>query len=108
LVNGRWQDRTAKGWSNEWRCRAGARYLYIDEFGLVHYCSLQRGAPGIPLDRYGVEDIRREFKTRKACAPFCTINCVQQASLLDAWRSPQTADARVVPLALKSAAPSGV
>jgi Radical SAM superfamily len=29
-----------------WSCRAGARYLYVDEFGLVHYCSSQRGAPG--------------------------------------------------------------
>src|SRR5215470_6910062 len=30
---------------NSWRCRAGARYLYICEDGLVHYCSQQRGYP---------------------------------------------------------------
>ena len=31
------------GRPNQWRCRAGARYLYICEDGLVHYCSQQRG-----------------------------------------------------------------
>ena len=33
----------AEGRENHWRCRAGARYLYICEDGLVHYCSQQRG-----------------------------------------------------------------
>ena len=40
------QDNIAKGQPNDWRCRAGARYLYICEDGLVHYCSQQRGYPG--------------------------------------------------------------
>ena len=52
----------------------GARYLYICEDGLVHYCSQQRGYPGIPLEQYGVEDIRREYLTEKPCAPHCTIS----------------------------------
>ena len=78
---------------NSWRCRAGARYLYICEEGLVHYCSQQRGHPGIPLLEYGVGDIEREYRTAKACAPFCTVSCVHQASFLDAWRSPQRAAA---------------
>ena len=43
------QDNLADGKPNNWRCRAGARYLYICEDGLVHYCSQQRGYPGIPL-----------------------------------------------------------
>jgi hypothetical protein len=25
----------------------------------------------------------------KPCAPFCTVSCAHQASILDAWRSPQ-------------------
>ncbi len=37
------QDNIALGRPNQWRCRAGARYLYICEDGLVHYCSQQRG-----------------------------------------------------------------
>ena len=39
------QDNLADGKPNEWRCRAGARYLYVCEDGLVHYCSQQRGYP---------------------------------------------------------------
>jgi hypothetical protein len=56
---------------------------------LVHYCSQQRGYPGIPLKRYTVEDIKREYLTEKKCAPFCTISCVHQASIIDFWRGPQ-------------------
>ena len=39
-----------------WHCRAGGRFLYICEDGLVHYCSQQRGRPGIPLSQYTRED----------------------------------------------------
>jgi hypothetical protein len=74
---------------NAWRCRAGARYLYICEDGLVHYCSQQRGTPGTPLLSYGRADIAREYDTPKSCAPYCTVSCVHQSSFLDAWRSPQ-------------------
>src|SRR5580692_11186040 len=35
------QHNIAKGRENNWRCRAGSRYLYICEDGLVHYCSQQ-------------------------------------------------------------------
>jgi len=71
------------GRPNDWSCRAGARYLYVCEDGLVHYCSQQRGAPAIPLAEYGVEHIRRAFVEPKACAPMCTIGCVHRASALD-------------------------
>jgi MoaA/NifB/PqqE/SkfB family radical SAM enzyme len=76
---------------NAWKCRAGARYLYVCEDGLVHYCSQQRGHPGIPLLEYGRADIEREYRAEKPCAPFCTVSCVHQASFLDAWRAPQRA-----------------
>ena len=75
--------------NNWWYCRAGARYLYVCEDGLVHYCSQQRGYPGIPLERYTLEDIRREYLTKKECAPYCTISCVHQTSIMDRWRDPQ-------------------
>ncbi len=84
------QDNIADGKPNDWRCRAGARYLYICEDGLVHYCSQQRGYPGIPLEQYSVVDIRREFLTEKSCAPHCTVSCVHQVSYIDHWRAPQT------------------
>jgi MoaA/NifB/PqqE/SkfB family radical SAM enzyme len=84
------QEAIANGQPNDWRCRAGARYLYICEFGLVHYCSQQRGYPGVPLAQYGRADLRREFLTQKSCAPNCTISCVHQVSYIDHWRAPQT------------------
>ena len=83
------QDNIALGRPNQWRCRAGARYLYICEDGLVHYCSQQRGYPAIPLEKYTVDDIRREYLTEKSCAPHCTVSCVHQVSIFDAWRGPQ-------------------
>jgi len=72
------QDNIARGRPNQWRCRSGARYLYICENGLVHYCSQQRGYPAAPLENYTVADIRREY-----------VSCVHQVSILDAWRGPQ-------------------
>src|ERR1700756_5613969 len=83
------QDNIAKGLPNDWRCRAGARYLYICENGLVHYCSQQRGYPGVPLESYSREDLRREYLTEKGCAPNCTVSCVHQVSIFDSWRAPQ-------------------
>ncbi len=45
------------------------RYLYICEFGLVHYCSQQRGYPGVPLSGYKTADVKREFPDREVvCA----------------------------------------
>jgi MoaA/NifB/PqqE/SkfB family radical SAM enzyme len=83
------QDNIAHGKENQWRCRAGARYLYICEDGLVHYCSQQRGYPAKPLAEYTVDDIRREYRTAKTCAPRCTVACVHQVSYIDFWRGPQ-------------------
>jgi MoaA/NifB/PqqE/SkfB family radical SAM enzyme len=85
----KFQDNIAKGQPNDWRCRAGARYLYICENGLVHYCSQQRGSPGVPLETYTREDLRREYLTEKSCAPNCTVSCVHQVSIFDSWRDPQ-------------------
>ncbi|HZL57406.1 MAG TPA: radical SAM protein [Bryobacteraceae bacterium] len=84
------QDNIAHGVENRWKCRAGARYLYVCEEGLVHYCSQQRGYPAKPLALYTKDDIRREFITEKACAPRCTVACVHYTSYMDFWRSPQT------------------
>jgi MoaA/NifB/PqqE/SkfB family radical SAM enzyme len=90
-VNG-FQHNIAAGRENQWRCRAGSRYLYICEDGLVHYCSQQRGYPGIPLAEYTAEQRQREFLTKKGCAPRCTVSCVHQISVVDAWRAPQILD----------------
>jgi len=93
------QHNIAKGFENNWRCRAGSRYLYICEDGLVHYCSQQRGYPGIPLAEYTDEQRRREYFTKKSCAPKCTVSCVHQISVIDFWRSPQTIESAAPPSA---------
>ena len=84
------QKAIAEGRPNDWRCRAGSRYLYICEDGLVHYCSQQRGYPGVPIADYTREDVKREFLTAKSCAPNCTIGCVHRISYIDHWRAPQS------------------
>jgi MoaA/NifB/PqqE/SkfB family radical SAM enzyme len=83
------QNDLVDGKEYNWRCRAGSRYLYIDESGIVSWCSQQRGTPGIPLAEYTMQDFDREYITEKWCAPTCTIQCVHQVGLLDAWRDPQ-------------------
>jgi len=84
------QHNVARGREHDWKCRAGSRYLYICEDGLVHWCSQQRGYPGIALANYTAEMRHREFLTHKGCAPRCTVSCVQQVGIMDNWRAPQT------------------
>ena len=81
------QRNLAFGRPNDWQCGAGGRYLYICEDGLVHWCSQQRGHPGIPLAEYTTEDVRRESTSEKSCAPLCTVSCVHRVALLDRIRT---------------------
>ena len=82
----RFEDNIARGVANEWHCRAGGRFLYICEDGLVHYCSQQRGCPGIPLADYTVEDIQRESAEPKSCAPLCTLSVARRTAMFDELR----------------------
>lgn len=92
------QEKMVKGLPNDWHCRAGSRYLYVCEKGLVHYCSQQRGTPGIPLAEYTFEDLDRAYGTEKGCAPFCTVGCVHRISWLDELReSPLSALQQMFP-----------
>jgi MoaA/NifB/PqqE/SkfB family radical SAM enzyme len=82
----RFQRNVARGLPNQWHCRAGARFLYVCEDGFVHYCSQQRGRPGIPLESYTPDDLAREGAREKGCAPYCTVSCVHQTAMLDSFR----------------------
>ena len=82
----RFQKNLANGLPNQWHCRAGCRYLYVCEDGLVHWCSQQRGFPGVPLDEYGPEHLRREYDRVKDCAPGCTVGCVHRVAQIDELR----------------------
>ena len=88
------QDNLVEGKPNGWRCRAGARYFYVCENGLVHYCSQQRGFPAVPLAPTRSPTSRASSSTPKSCAPYCTIGCVHRVSTMDFWRKPQDAGDR--------------
>ncbi len=81
-----WERKMLRDGQAPWKCRAGARYLYVDEFGKVNYCSQRRGEPGTELLDYTRLDLQREFDTPKGCESNCTIACVRRASSLDEWR----------------------
>jgi len=93
-----WRKNLVQGLPNDWHCGAGGRHLYICENGLVHYCMAQRGYPAIPLAQYTREDIERESKVKKSCAPYCTIFCIQRVAMLDELKQdPQKALKRFFP-----------
>ncbi|HEX6839136.1 MAG TPA: radical SAM protein [Polyangia bacterium] len=69
------------------KCRGGSRYLYVDEDGLVSWCSQTRAAWSKPLGEYTVDDLRAQFHSYKPCQDACTLGCVRSASQLDGWRT---------------------
>jgi MoaA/NifB/PqqE/SkfB family radical SAM enzyme len=85
-VGERWERRLLRTGTAPWTCRAGARFLYIDEAGIVSYCSQRRGEPGVPLATYTAEHLRRG-RQPKGCEVGCTLSCVRRASAPDAWRA---------------------
>ena len=113
LVGKRWEEsgdyraRLVATGSADFKCRAGSRYLYVDEHGMVHWCSQQRGVFSRPLADYTAGDLREQFHTRKDCAPLCTVGCVRTASRFDEWRRQRLPDPRVpLPQASAGATPS--
>jgi MoaA/NifB/PqqE/SkfB family radical SAM enzyme len=69
------------------RCRAGSRYLYVDEDGKVSWCSQTRAHFARDLESYSLVDLRQQFHTAKTCSDGCTVGCVRSASAYDAWRA---------------------
>lgn len=82
-----WEDSMIAEREVPFRCRAGARYLYVDEHGSVSYCSQRRSEPAIPLLEYTRRHVREAFETPKGCEASCTLACVRRASALDEWRA---------------------
>lgn len=69
------------------KCRAGSRYLYIDEKGNVHWCSRKRKELNKPLLDYSLKDLKKQFYIRKrGCESFCTLGCARTSSKLDERR----------------------
>ena len=91
-----WERQMLRDGKAPWKCRAGSRYLYICEDGLVSYCSQFRGVPGTPLLEYTRADLEREYHSPKGCAPRCTIGCVRRASSADERRPQNGKRARLI------------
>ncbi|MBO6937662.1 MAG: radical SAM protein [Deltaproteobacteria bacterium] len=91
-----WEDAMLRDGVAPYKCRAGARYLYVDEFGVVAYCSQRRNEPNIPLLEYGKAELKRAFEMPKGCEASCTIACVRRASSLDEWRGQNGAPPRPI------------
>ncbi len=82
----RYRKRLVRDGTSPFKCRAGSRYLYIDEFGKVNWCSQTRDFWSKPLMDYGPDDLREQFYQYKPCNATCTIGCARSASQLDIWR----------------------
>ncbi len=68
------------------KCRSGSRYLYVDELGDVSWCAQTRGVFTKRLLDYGLDDLKAQFETPKACNAGCTVGCARTASAYDEWR----------------------
>ena len=85
-----YRNQLVRNGSAPFKCRAGSRYLYVDEFGRVNWCSQTRNVWSKPLMDYTIEDLREQFFTPKTCNATCTLGCARSASQLDNWRSQHT------------------
>jgi len=82
-----YRDRLIQEGTAPFHCRSGARYLYVDEFGIVRWCAQTRTSFGKDLLEYTVHDLREHFYTGKPCSDKCSVGCVRTVSALDQWRS---------------------
>jgi MoaA/NifB/PqqE/SkfB family radical SAM enzyme len=82
-----YRERLIEHGAAPFRCRSGSRYLYVDEFGAVHWCSQTRDLFSKDLLEYGLADLERQFHAGKPCADGCTVGCARSASAYDGWRA---------------------
>jgi MoaA/NifB/PqqE/SkfB family radical SAM enzyme len=78
-----YNKRLLAGETPSWKCRAGSRYLYVDEFGMVQLCASQMVEGAKPLEEYTVEDMRERSKFYKGCEDGCSVGCAYRCSMVD-------------------------
>jgi len=81
-----YRERLIRDGEAPFRCRAGSRYLYVDEFGKASWCSQTRHLFAKDLMEYGLADLRRQFHAIKPCNDRCSVGCSRTASAFDEWR----------------------
>lgn len=75
--------RLLEGEQPAWKCRAGARSLYVDEHGNTQFCHSQIGRLNKPIVEYTRADIEEHYNSYKGCEAGCSILCVYRDSYLD-------------------------
>lgn len=93
-----YRKRLVRNGTAPFKCRAGSRYLYIDEFGKVNWCSQTRDIWSKPLMDYTLDDLREQFFKYKSCNATCTIGCARSCSQVDFWRPQLPASPDDVPV----------
>lgn len=68
------------------KCRAGARYIYVDDLGQARYCSQHREIWSKTFLDLTSDDLKNNFYTKKPCNAFCTVGCARTNSAFDEWR----------------------
>lgn len=81
-----YRDHLIQNGKAPFKCRAGSRYLYVDEEGIVSWCSQTRQDFRKSLDDYNLADLKTQFYSYKSCQNCCTLGCVRSASYFDGWR----------------------
>ena len=82
-----YRKRLVRQGSAPFKCRAGSRYLYVDEYGKVNWCSQTRDIWSKDLMSYTPGDLREQFYQYKSCHATCTLGCARSTSQLDNWRA---------------------
>jgi MoaA/NifB/PqqE/SkfB family radical SAM enzyme len=82
-----YRKRLVRNGSAPFKCRAGSRYLYVDEYGKVNWCSQTRDIWSKDLMSYTPGDLRDQFYQYKSCHATCTLGCARSTSQLDNWRA---------------------
>ena len=72
-----------QGEEPEWICKAGSRYLYIDEDGNVQWCASQLGRFVKPIEEYTTADLNEQASLKKGCEEGCSVGCAFRCSLVD-------------------------
>ena len=83
MIDYEYSRQLLEGKAPKWHCRAGARSLYVDEFGKVQYCHSQRGRLDKPVIYYTWNDIRTQSNLHKGCEEQCAVDCVFRTSQVD-------------------------
>ncbi len=81
-----YRGRLARNGAAPFKCRAGSRFIYVDETGRVSMCSQTRQHWSMPLERLSMRHLKERFYASKPCQDRCTLGCVRSCSQFENWR----------------------